>query len=139
MAYITKSEVQEKAAKIKAIVKKYGCKVSIKGSNSSTISVRFTEGTVDFWENSQKTLESGNIPFDPANNAHYRNLGVKSINHYYIDESFSGDVLKMLQEVRAVLFENHWDLSDIQTDYFSCAYYVEMKVGEWNKPYKLIK
>jgi len=35
---------------------------------------------------------------------------------------------------------NKWyDRSDIQTDYFDIAYYIDINVGQWNKDYILEK
>ena len=45
--------------------------------------------------------------------------------------------LKALNELIGVLYEGHWDESDIMTDYFHCAYYVDVSIGKWNKPYKV--
>jgi hypothetical protein len=28
-----------------------------------------------------------------------------------------------------------YDRSDVQTDYFDTAYYMDVNVGQWNKPY----
>jgi dipeptide/tripeptide permease len=31
-----------------------------------------------------------------------------------------------------------YDKSDAQVDYFNTAYYYDVNVGSWNKPYKLV-
>ena len=141
MAYITKDQVKEKTVKIKAIAKKYGCKVSVSGSNSSTITVRFTEGKIDFWKHMVDTAienQRGNIEVIKENMQWGQANGTMQINHYWLDTSFSGEVLQMLQEIKAVLMIDHYDYSDAMTDYFNCAWYMEIKVGCWNKPYKLV-
>ncbi len=32
-----------------------------------------------------------------------------------------------------------YDNSDIMTDYFDVAWYVDINIGKWNKPYKLVE
>jgi hypothetical protein len=32
----------------------------------------------------------------------------------------------------------NWDESDIQTDYFNVGWYVDVKIGSWQKPYKVL-
>ena len=34
--------------------------------------------------------------------------------------------------------QNH-NNSDVQTDYFDVGWYIEINVGDWEKPYKLTK
>ena len=141
MAYITKDQVKEKTVKIKAIAKKYGCKVSVSGSNSSTITVRFTEGKIDFWQNIIDTAvanQRGNLDDIKDNMEYCKEKMHLQINHYWMDTHYSGEVLQMLQEIKAVLHEDHYDYSDAMTDYFNCAWYIGIQVGRWDKPYKLV-
>lgn len=138
MAYITKDQVKDKTDKIKSIVKKYGCKVSVSGSNSSTITVRFTEGVIDFWQNYVDTMENNGRVFDKEHIEWAKSKGNLKINHYWLDRHYSGEVLKMLNEVLVVLKEGHYDNSDAMTDYFNCAWYMDIQVGRWDKPYKLL-
>lgn len=46
---------------------------------------------------------------------------------------------EVLELAAKVLAKEHWDDSDIQTDYFSCAYYMHIEIGQWNKPYTVTK
>lgn len=141
MAFITKEQVKEKTVKIKAIAKNYGCKVSVSGSNSSTITVRFTEGKIDFWQNAIDTAvanQRGNVQDIKDNMQFSKEHGSMNINHHWMDTHYSGEVLQMLQEIKAVLMIDHYDYSDAMTDYFNCAWYINIQVGRWDKPYKLL-
>jgi hypothetical protein len=129
MAYITKAEVQEKTIKLKAIAKKYGITLSVKGSNSSTITVTIRKGKLDFIGNYRENLKQANVQLPP-------NL---DINPYWYQEYFTGTVLECLNEIHAVLREGYYDHSDIMTDYFHCSWYLYVKIGTWNKPYLLEK
>lgn len=57
------------------------------------------------------------------------------LNHYYLDNSGLGKKeIAVLKKVKEILHSEHWDESDIMTDYFNCAYYVNMHIGKWDKP-----
>jgi hypothetical protein len=128
MAYITKEEVQKKTAKLKAVAKKYGITLSVSGSNSSTITVTIRKGKLDFIGNYYKGVMADT----------YRNMSL-DVNPYWYQDHFTGIVLECLNEIHAVLREDHYDHSDIMTDYFHCAWYLYVKIGTWNKPYILEK
>ena len=128
MAFITKAEVKAKAIKLKQIAKQYGIKLSVAGSNSSTIKVTIQEGKIDFFWNLAVCSD------DPW----FVDKGYIQVNHYYIDKNYSGIALECLEAIKAVLLEDHWDDSDIQTDYFNTAWYIAICIGRYDKPYKVI-
>jgi hypothetical protein len=63
------------------------------------------------------------------------------INQYWYDEHYKDGTAKdFIGEMISALKGADWyDRSDIQTDYFDTAYYYNLKVGDWNKPYTLTK
>lgn len=137
MAYISKEQVQAKAIKLKQIAKQYGIKLSVSGSNSSTINVTIQEGKIDFFCNLVQCSDIYQI-------SSHRSItksaeqGYLQVNHYYLDRSFSDIALECLEAIKAVLYEDHWDASDIQTDYFNTAWYIAICIGRYDKPYKVI-
>jgi hypothetical protein len=136
MAYITKEEVQEKTAKLKAIAKRYGITLSVSGSNSSTITVTIRKGKLDFIGNYMENKDDPSMDFFVKEQKAPNYLDV---NPYWYQEHYTGFVLECLNEIHAVLREGHYDHSDIMTDYFHCAWYLYVKIGTWNKPYILEK
>jgi hypothetical protein len=58
-----------------------------------------------------------------------------SINHYHFREHYTPDTVKILESIIAITMAKHWDRSDIQSDYFSCAFYPSFSVGTYSKPY----
>jgi len=69
----------------------------------------------------------------------YFNDGARiQVNEYHIERNYEGQQLRFLQAVYAIMKENHWDKSDMMTDYFNCAYYMSLNVGEWDKPHAKI-
>ena len=124
MAYITKEEVKAKSLKLKALAKKYGIKLTVAGSNTSTIRVNIASGSIDFIGNFQNLTSQ-------------KTDGSIDVNHYYISNYFDGVAEEFLLKVKEVLKEGHYDNSDTQTDYFDTAWYMAISVGKWNKPYIL--
>lgn len=141
MAFITKAEVKAKNEALKAINKKYGVTARFSGSNSSELKLKITKGKIDFIENWFETVR--NSPINRSSNleenyAWSKKNGYLSVNHYYLDSSFSDIALDYLREVYALMLEGHYDRSDVSSDYFECSWYNSMKIGEWNKPYVLV-
>ena len=135
MAYITKAEVQAKALKLKQIAKQYGIKLSVSGSNSSTIKVTIQEGKIDFFWNLITCMNdhAHDLGRDIVSKQRYLH-----VNHYYLQSSFSGIELEFLEKIKEVLYEDHWDESDVQSDYFNCSWYIAIHIGRYDKPYKVI-
>jgi len=65
-----------------------------------------------------------------------------SVNHFYIKDHYADrpvvrDTLSRVYEIiRNAEGGKQWfDKSDSQSDYFHCAFYVHMGIGQWDKPY----
>jgi hypothetical protein len=120
---------QEKKAKIapavKAILKKYNVKASLAVRNHSTLVLNVKQGPIDFIK------DFGN-PEDAAK------FGIQ-VNPYWYHEHFTGESKKFLSEVITAMNDGNHDRSDIQTDYFDVGWYVDVNIGQWNKPYALEK
>lgn len=124
MAYFSQDDKKVVSAAVKPILKKYGVKGSLSVRNHSTVVLTLTAGKVDFFKD-------GNI--DPEN----RKWGI-DVNPYWFQDHYSGKSLKFLAEIIPALKSAGWyDDSDIQTDYFNTAYYFDVKVGNWKKPYQV--
>ena len=113
MAYISQKDKKELAPGIKGVLKKYGMKGSIAVKNHMSLVVN---------------LQSGPIHFDMD--------GYTSVNVYHIDKHYTGRAKDFLNELVVAMKGTKWfDKSDIMTDYFHTAYYIDINVGKWNKPY----
>lgn len=111
MAYMNQDRKAVIAAAIKPVLAKYGVKGSLSVRNHSTICLTVTSGVIDFGE-------------------------VRSVNVYWIERHHQGVVRDFLLEALAALRSAGWyDRSDAMTDYFDTAYYVDISIGRWNKPY----
>lgn len=41
----------------------------------------------------------------------------------------------VMAKASEILGREHWDESDIQSDYFSCSFYMHVNIGKWNQPF----
>ena len=127
MAYVSKEEKARISELVKPILKKYGMKGTLAVNHHSTLVLNLSSGKLDIIGNAS-ALDSE----FPTNTTYMQ------INQYWFKNHFSGTVVKFFEEVIGALNDGNWDESDIQTDYFSCGWYVNVNVGRWNKPYTLV-
>jgi hypothetical protein len=115
MAYVnneTKAVIQ---AALKPVFKKYGIKATVaRNPYQSTLIVNVAAGGIDFGTND------------------------KSVNVYWINEHHTGAAKDFLNEVLSTIKSaGEWyDRSDAMTDYFDTAFYIDINIGRWNKPYQ---
>ena len=49
------------------------------------------------------------------------------------------DIFNFYEELKKAMRGSLWfDKSDIMTDYHHTAYFMDINIGQWNKPYKLL-
>ena len=125
MAYMSQEKKAKIAPAVKAILKKYNVKASLAVRNHMTLVLNVKQGSIDFIK------DFGN-PEDAAK------FGIQ-VNTYWYHEHFVGESKKFLTEVITAMNDGNHDRSDIQTDYFDVGWYVDVNIGQWNKPYALEK
>ena len=135
MACITQAEKKVLAPSIKAVLKKYGVKGSIGVKHHMTLVVNIKAGALDFIGDANKSrierAEKQGTQAYEITNGHYQ-----LCNHYVGDNK--GAIGKFFDELIKAMKGTDWfDESDSQTDYFHIAYYLNVNVGKWNKPYIL--
>jgi hypothetical protein len=131
MAYFSQENKASKAPTIKAILKKYGLKGSLSVNNHSTLVLSIKEGKIDFIENLNEHCQH-EPRFTPAKN-------YIDVNPYWYKEHFTGTAKDCLTELLDAMNIGNHDRSDIQTDYFDVGWYVDIKIGNWDKPYIFVK
>ena len=119
MAYMNQQKKVQLAPGIKAVLKKYGLKGSISVKNHSTLRVTISQGKIDFLK---------------GNNDTYR-----QVNEYCIESSFRGVARQCMLELKQAMNVGNHNRSDTQSDYFDVGWYIDICVGQWDKPYKLIR
>ena len=134
MAYMNQEKKAAIVAAVKPILKKYGIKGTFAVRSHMTICLNIKSGKIDFIKNFNETVQ--------AQPGGFRNGSAADkyidVNPYWYQDHFSGVAKKFLSEVFPAMKAAGWyDNSDAQTDYFDTAYYVDVNVGSWNKPYEV--
>ena len=125
MAYVSKETKAKIAPLVKAIANKYGVKVTLAVRDYRVLVANISSGKIDFLGNTSRPD---------------RNFGYIQVNQYFLANSFSGKALKFLEELRDALKSNGWyNNSNAQIDYFDTAWYIDINIGKWNKPYVFVK
>ena len=137
MAYVSQEDKKELAVGIKKVLKKYNVKGTIGVHNHSTIVVRLRSGDLDilgnYWNVYTQSVERGQI--EPWNQRTEKPTSLTP-NPYCVDKSYSGEVLAFLEELIVEMKgERYFNESDPMTDYFHCSHYIDIDVGNWEKPY----
>jgi outer membrane protease len=115
MAYMNQEKKAKIATMIKPLLKRYGLKGSLAVRNHSTIVLNIKSGKIDFGGDRIQ------------------------VNTYWVHEHYTGIAKEFLEQaVKALKGADWYDESDAQVDYFNTAYYVDINVGQWNKPYQLV-
>lgn len=136
MAFISQERKKALAPKVKTICKKYGVKATLAVSGHSTLVLNIKSGTIDFIGNSNAVC--GRDHYQVSNGYKQNTKGYENVNVYHFKSHYDGVALKFLTEVYDAMMGPDWyDNSDIQSDYFDIAYYVDINIGKWNKPYQL--
>ena len=143
MAYVSQEMKKDLAPQIKAVLKKYGLKGSIGVRHHSSLVVNIKSGILDLVgaSNRQRIEEAkrrGNEPYID--------------NYIQVNENYVSDWMKAIGESKIAKFYDElvaamkgvgsqsvewYNNSDIMTDYFDRAYYIDINVGQWNKPYEV--
>ena len=138
MAFMNQEKKKKIAAALKVAMKGTGIKYTLAVNNYSTLVMNIKSGPVDFAQNHRETVK------DQPKYAHYRENKSPlpksmQVNTYWYQEHFSGQALEILQKAIPVLNTGNHDRSDIQSDYFDVGWYVNVNIGQWNKPYEVTK
>lgn len=137
MAYMSQEKKQKIAARVKPILKAYNVKGSLRVRNHSTLVLTLRSGTLDFIHDLVDNRMSllGEVQLDKDKLREKYSLDV---NPYWFQEHYTGRSLAFLSEVFEAMKSADWyDRTDAQVDYFDTAYYVDVNIGDWNKPYAL--
>jgi hypothetical protein len=139
LAYVSKETITKARAALKALNKEYGVKATFSGKGDSTLFLTIAEGKIDFVNNYCETIAAKRIHRDVEQTIGWAKLEQRvNVNHYYLEDAFSGKALEYMQKAKEIMYADHWDKSDSQSDYFHCAYYIGMSVGKYDKAYKFV-
>ena len=122
MSYISTEDVK----KIRVALKnEFGKKLKFgvrKSPSHSSVGVTIKSGTVDFSD-----LMRNPNDHVPVNHYHLGNYGV----HKSLFE-------KIIEIIKTAPSDKWYNNSDPMTDYFDVAFYFDLNIGEWDKPYERV-
>jgi len=143
MAYFTQEQKKQMTPKIKAVLSLYGLKGSLSVNRHSTVVLTIQQGPIDFIGNTLRVAEN-TLAHQPGNEMLKRSVEQDretpptylKLNEYHYQSHHTGDALRCLKDLFAILFEGNHDRSDIMTDYFDVGWYVNLHIGRWDRPYQ---
>ena len=135
MAYMNQERKAKIATALKPILAKYGMKGTLR-TRQHAITLTLRQGPIDFIGDLNESRNGRLGVSKDEMRKHYE----LQVNQYWIDEHYTGVSLEFLKQVNeAMQAADYYDRSDAQIDYFDTAYYYDINVGSWNKPYALTK
>jgi hypothetical protein len=138
MAYISQEKKRELAPKIKSVLARYGMKGTISVDHHSSLYVNIKSGELDVIGNFRNTLANRGHGWDHDTYWIKTPPTYMQVNQYHLSSSYSGRVLCFFEELFDAMKGPDWfDKSDSMSDYFHIAWYVNVNVGKWEKPYQL--
>ena len=130
MAFISQQDKKTLAPAIKAVFKKYGLKGTIGIENHMTLCANVSAGRLDLIG---AAAQVGNF----RSSGYYQANACQSTNKKYKDINI--DIFNFYEDLKKAMRGALWfDKSDLMTDYHHTAYYMNINIGRWNKPYKLL-
>jgi hypothetical protein len=137
MAYVSQEDKKMIAPAIKKILAENGLKGSLSIRNHSTLILTIKSGVLDFINNRNKKVKE---EAEWKGYEFYESTGKISVNVYHVDNAFTDKCAEVLSKlVDALKGPDYFDDSDIQTDYFNCSHYVDIKIGTDEKAYNFSK
>ncbi len=128
MAYIKTEEVSAIRNELKKRFGHTGLKFGVKKQHHSSVHVTIKAGPIDFSDIYKDHYGSGD---------HYAQVNVYHLSNYGQHQPFFEEVLKIIKTAPALVEGGRewFDKSDAMTDYFHTAFYINLNVGEYDKPY----
>lgn len=151
--YLSTKEVAERVrTQLKTELKGWKFSVKVKsysGGSSITLSlIAGTEQVVEGYRQSQTPWGEGlRLPYTDDEPF----PGYAQLNQYQLLSEFEREQLnrlsngtyltakgwEIMKKATTILDSYHRDDSDIQSDYFSCNFYMHIQIGQWDNPYQV--
>ena len=134
MAWMNQERKAQLAPGIKAVFAKYGVKGSIGVRHHSSLVVNIKSGALDFISEANRFNQAY---AERTGQRFYPVTGYYQANPYKGADEYSDPTIgEFFKELSAAMRGDLWyDNSDIMTDYFDTAYYLDINVGRWDRPY----
>ena len=144
MAYVSQEMKKDLAPQIKAVLKKYGLKGSIGVRHHSSLVVYIKSGILDLIgaSNKHRIEDAKGRGSEPYINDNYIQVNENYMSEW-MEEVGESKIAKFYDELVAAMkgvgsqSVAWYNNSDIMIDYFDRSYYIDINVGQWNKPYEV--
>jgi hypothetical protein len=134
MAYMNQERKAKIAQALKPVLAKYGVKGTLRVRNHMAICLTLKSGPIDFIANSNRVCGSNH--YQVARGFRPNTQGYDQVNPYWFQDHYDGVAKEFLTDAfKALKAADYYDNSDAMTDYFDTAYYYDLNVGTWDKPY----
>jgi len=134
MAYMNQERKAKIAQALKPVLAKYGVKGSLSVRNHMAICLTLKSGPIDFIANSNRVC--GNDHYQVSRGFRPNTNNYDQVNPYWFQDHYDGVAKEFLTEAfKALKAADYYDNSDAMTDYFDTAYYYDLNIGRWDKPY----
>lgn len=138
MAYMNQERKAIINKALKPVLAKYGVKGSLRVRSHMAIVLTLKSGPIDFIANSNRVC--GSDHYQVSRGFRPNTSGYDQVNPYWFQDHYDGEAKAFLAEALTALKTAGWyDRSDAQTDYFDTAYYYDINIGTWDKPYVVSK
>ena len=136
MAYMSQEKKKEIAAELKKVVPK-GWKYRLGVRHHSTLVMVIRSAPVDLVDEHNRAVYINNPGYEPDEHGVVgRGRLAKdnfSINTYVPPQMVESN--EVFKKILKTLNTGNYDNSDIQSDYFDYGFFVDLKVGAWDKPF----
>jgi hypothetical protein len=134
MAYMNQERKQKIAQALKPVLAKFGVKGTLRVRNHMAITLTLKSGPIDFIANSNRVC--GNDHYQVSRGFRPNTNSYDQVNPYWFQDHYDGVAKEFLTEAfKALKAADYYDRSDAMTDYFDTAYYYDLNIGSWDKPY----
>ncbi len=134
MAYMNQERKQKIAQALKPVLAKFGVKGTLRVRNHMAITLTLKSGPIDFIANSNRVC--GNDHYQVSRGFRPNTNNYDQVNPYWFQDHYDGVAKEFLTEAfKALKAADYYDRSDAMTDYFDTAYYYDLNIGSWDKPY----
>jgi len=124
MAYIKKEEISAIRNELKKRFGHTGLKFGVKNRHHSSVHVTIKAGPIDFSDIYRDGDE-------------YAQVNIYHLQNYGQHTPFFEELEKIIKTAPALIEGGRewFDKSDMMTDYFHTAFYIDLDVGSYDKPY----
>jgi len=131
MAFMSKERKAEIAPAVKTILNRYGLNGTLSVRDHSTLVLTIRSGEIDFITNYRDAIMADRGRIEP-----WQLTDHIEVNHYHVAREFTGEACEAITALVVAMNNGNWDKSDVMTDYFNVGWYIDVKIGTWNKAYE---